>query len=170
MPKVQKINQITHNYYSDEWYTNEQTVKLCISLLQPKPRSVVLCPFDGNNSIFVKELKYRGFTVLNGMTDFLHKKYYADYIMTNPPFSIKDDVIKQVYAYGIPSLLILPIDSLGGVRRHELYKQYGYPSVYVPSRRINYFDKDWKPKNAASFHSIISLFNTGQPSGIIWEK
>lgn len=170
MPKSAKINQITGNHYSDEWYTGQQTVELCISLLQPKPRSVILCPFDSNASLFVQELNHRGFTVLNGMSDFLDKHYYADYIMTNPPFSIKDDVIEQVYKYAIPSLLVLPIDSLGGVKRHKLYKEHGYPSVYVPSKRISYYDVSWQLRKNASFHSVISLFNTGKPSQIIWEK
>ena len=170
MPKLDKLNNITGNYYSDEWYTGQETVELCISLLQPKPRSVILCPFDSNASLFVRELNHRGFTVLNGMTDFLSKHYYADYIMTNPPFSIKDDVIERVYTYGIPSLLVLPIDSIGGVRRHKLYKEHGYPLVYLPSKRIRYYDSNWQAKNGSNFHSIISMFNTGSDSSLIWEK
>jgi hypothetical protein len=170
MDKKQKINHVTGNYLSDEWYTKQETVELCISLLQPKPRSVVLCPFDSNKSLFVKELIERGFIVLNGMTDFLDKQYAADYIMTNPPFSIKDDVIERVYQYGVPSLLVLPLDSLGGVRRHKLYKENGYPVVYMPTKRIKYHSEDGQLKDGASFHSVISLFNTGKPSQIIWEQ
>ena len=117
MSLVQRINNVTGNFYSDEWYTDQQTVELCISLLNPKPQSVVLCPFDSDKSLFVKELKERGFVVLYGMQNFLTQQYHADYIMTNPPFSIKDAVIERIYEMGIPSLLLLPIDSLGGVKR-----------------------------------------------------
>jgi hypothetical protein len=170
MSLVQRINNITGNFYSDEWYTDQETVELCIRLLQPKPRSVILCPYDSEKSLFVKELKERQFTVLYGMKNFLSHQYYADYIMTNPPFSIKDAVIERVYDMKIPSLLLLPIDSLGGVKRHKMYKEHGYPSVYIPSKRIKYYNENWKLQNGVAFHSIISLFNTGNDSKIMWEK
>ena len=170
MSLVQRINNITGNFYSDEWYTDQQTVELCISLLNPKPRSVILCPYDSDKSLFVKELKERGFVVLYGMQNFLDQQYHADYIMTNPPFSIKDQVIERIFEYGIPSLLLLPIDSLGKVKRHAMYKEHGYPSVYIPSKRIKYYNENWELQNGIGFHSIISLFNTGQSSQLIWEK
>ena len=170
MSLMQRINNVTGNFYSDEWYTDQQTVELCISLLNPKPRSVVLCPYDSEKSLFVKELKERGFVVLYGMQNFLEQQYHADYIMTNPPFSIKDQVIERVFHYKVPSLLLLPIDSLGGVKRHNMYKEHGYPSVYIPSKRIKYYNDNWQLQNGVGFHSVISLFNTGQPSQLIWEQ
>lgn len=170
MSLVQRINNVTGNFYSDEWYTDQQTVELCISLLNPKPRSVVLCPYDSEKSLFVRELKERGFVVLHGMQNFLEQQYHADYIMTNPPFSIKDQVIERVFQYGIPSLLLLPIDSMGGVKRHAMYKEHGYPTIYVPSKRIKYYNDNWELQNGVAFHSIISLFNTGQSSQLIWEQ
>jgi hypothetical protein len=170
MSLVQRINNVTGNFYSDEWYTDQQTVELCISLLNPKPRSVVLCPYDSDKSLFVKELKEREFVVLHGMQNFLDQWYHADYIMTNPPFSIKDAVIERVYQMKIPSLLLLPIDSLGGVKRHAMYKEHGHPTVYIPTKRIKYYNDNWELQHGVAFHSIISLFNTGKPSEIIWER
>ena len=170
MSLVQRINNVTGNFYSDEWYTDQQTVELCIRLLNPKPGSVVLCPYDSEKSLFVRELKQRGFVVLYGMQDFLETTYKADYIMTNPPFSIKDYVIARVFELRVPSLLLLPIDSMGGVKRHAMYKQHGYPTVYMPSKRIKYYNDNWELQNGVAFHSIISLFNTDQSSQLIWEQ
>jgi len=166
---VQRINNVTGDFYSDEWYTDQETVKLCISLLNPKPQSVVLCPFDSDKSLFVKELKERGFVVLYGMQNFFTKQYHADYIMTNPPFSIKDEVIERIYQMAIPSLLLLPIDSMGGVKRHAMYREHGHPTVYVPSKRIKYYNDNGELNQGVAFHSIISMFNTGKPPEIIWE-
>ncbi len=162
------LNGITKNVYSDEWHTSQETVTLAIALLDPKPQSVILCPFDSDSSLFVKTLKLYGYKVLNGMTDFLEMDYECDYIITNPPFSIKDKVIQRVYDYGVKSLLILPIDALGGVKRHQMYKANGHPVIYMPSRRIAYYDELGQIRKGSSFHSIMMIFNHGEESKIEW--
>jgi hypothetical protein len=164
------LNGITKNVYSDEWYTSQETVNLAIGLLDPKPQSVILCPFDSDQSLFVKTLKEHGHTVLHGMTNFLEVDYHCDYIITNPPFSIKDKVIERVFAYGVKTVLILPIDAMGGVKRHAMYSGNEYPKTYMPSRRIAYFDESGEVKKGSSFHSIIMTFNHGEQSSIQWGK
>jgi len=108
------LNNITKNVYSDEWYTSQKTVDLAITLLNPKPNSVILCPFDSDKSLFVQTLLNQGHEVLHGMKDFLEAEYPCDYIVTNPPFSIKDKVIQRVFDYNVKSVLIMPIDAMGG--------------------------------------------------------
>ena len=164
------LNGITKNVYSDEWYTSQETVNLAIGLLNPKPQSVILCPFDSDQSLFVKTLKEHGHTVLHGMSNFLEANYHCDYIITNPPFSIKDKVIERVFAYGVKTVLILPIDAMGGVKRHAMYAANEYPKTYMPSRRISYFDESGEIKKGSSFHSIIMIFNHGEQSTIQWGK
>lgn len=163
------LNGITKNVYSDEWYTSQDTVNLAIDLLDPKPQSVILCPFDSDKSLFVQTLKEHGHTVLHGMSNFLEVDYHCDYIITNPPFSIKDKVIERVYELGVKAVLILPIDAMGGVKRHSMYKEHGFPLVYMPARRISYYDESGSIQKGSSFHSIIMTFNHGQSSSIKWE-
>ena len=158
------LNGITRNVYSDEWYTSQETVDLAIKLLNPKLESTILCPFDSDASLFVKSLKDLGYRVLHGMNDFLE----YDYIITNPPFSIKDKVIERVFRYGVKSVIIMPIDALGGVKRHQMYQLNEYPNVYIPARRISYYDESGHIKKGSSFHSIIMTFNHGQESEITW--
>jgi len=164
------LNNITNSIYSDEWYTSQQTVDIAIRLLDPKPESLILCPYDSANSLFVKTLESMDHTVEYGFTDFIEGDFRrCDYIITNPPFSIKDKVIKRVFEYGVKSVLILPIDALGGVNRHAMYRFYGYPSVYVPTRRISYFDENWQLRKGSSFHSILMTFNQSKSSELIWD-
>ena len=164
------INNIKQNVYSDEWHTDETIVNLGLYYLQPKQNTVVLCPYDTANSLYVKSLQKFGCKVIFAIDDFItNNSYKFDYLITNPPFSIKDKVIEQVYKYGKPSLLMLPLDSLGGVKRTSLYKQYGEPFVIIPRRRINYYDENGVKRMGASFHSIYALYNTGK-SGIEWEQ
>ena len=162
------LNGITKNVYSDEWHTNQETVNVAIQLLNPKPNSTILCPFDSEKSLFVKTLIHLGHEVLHGMTDFLSCIYQCDYIITNPPFSIKDKVIQRVFDYEVKSVLIMPIDAMGGVARHRMYKANEYPLIYMPARRISYFDESGEIKKGSHFHSIIMTLNHGKESAIEW--
>jgi len=166
----QKINNITGNYYSDEWYTDQATVDLCWELLDIKAEDIICCPFDSEQSLFVKKAKEQGNQVIFGIQDFIGSTNYEfTKLVTNPPFSLKDSVIETVYQYAKPAALILPLDTLGGVKRNGLYAQNGKPAVYLPSKRINYSDKDFQKKQGSNFHSVIMLFNQKIYEGIIWE-
>jgi hypothetical protein len=163
-------NNITGNVYSDEWYTSQETVDIAIKLLSPMPDSLILCPFDSAESLFVKTLQAQGHTVIYGLNDFVEGDFrLCDYIITNPPFSIKDKIIKKVYEYGVKTVLVMPLDALGGVNRHRMYNYYGYPSVYVPSRRISYVGVEGVVVKGPSFHSVIMTFNQGPESCLKWE-
>lgn len=167
-----KINNITDQFYSDEWYTERYVVEEMYSLLNPKEGSTILCPFDSENSEFVKYAKENNYNVIYGMRDFCSdNKYKCDYIITNPPFSIKDDVIEYCLKYKVRTCLVLPLDSLGGVRRHELFKKYNsYPHIYIPTRRIDYIGSDLKSKRGACFHSIYMILNKYKSSKIKLES
>jgi hypothetical protein len=165
-----KQNNITNNSYSDEWYTDQQTVDKCLEILHPHNGSTVMCPFDSKDSLFVKTLLLKGHNVIYGIDDFLTTEYEYDYLVTNPPFSIKDSVIEKVYESRKQSVLILPLDSLGGVKRHSLYQKFGYPDIYIPTRRINYFDQNWNKRNGSNFHSVIMTFNQKNDSQVVWEN
>jgi hypothetical protein len=159
-------NNVLGNEYSDEWFTGSETVELVNELL--KPSGTILCPFDTEQSYFVKKAKALG-NCIYGIRDFLSSNYEYDFLMTNPPFSIKTQVIEKVAKSGKPSALVLPLDCLGGVKRHQIYEQYGYPLVYMPTRRISYYSRDWVKQPGSNFFSVILLFNTGK-EGLIWES
>jgi len=115
MTNQKTLNNITGNTYSDEWYTDQPTVDKCLEILSPVDGSIVLCPFDSEHSLFVQTLQARSHKVIFGISDFLSYVHYEfDYLVTNPPFSLKDRVIQKCYEYGKKSVLILPLDSLGG--------------------------------------------------------
>jgi len=164
------INNITHNNYSDEWYTDQATVDKCLELLSPVLGSTVMCPFDSEDSLFVKTLLNNGYQVIYNITDYLTNDYEYDYLVTNPPFSIKDLVIEKVFQLGKRTVLILPLDSLGGVKRHSLYQKYEYPHIYIPTRRVSYYDQTWKKREGSNFHSVIMTFNHNEESKILWEN
>jgi hypothetical protein len=157
------------NLKNDEWYTNQATVKLMFDLLDIKDGSTIMMPFDTEASNFVKYAHQLDATLQYEVSDWLEQDYNYDYLITNPPFSIKDDVIERCLASGKPSVIVLPIDSLGGVRRHSLYKKHSYPTVYIPTKRINYISQDGQATRSNYFHSIILYFNDPKGSRMLWE-
>jgi hypothetical protein len=74
--------------------------------------------------------------------DFLTSKITDDWIsfshisciVTNPPYNIKDKFLQHAYELGIPFAFLLPIESLGGARRQEMYRKYGLEVILFPFR------------------------------------
>lgn len=162
------MNNITNNVYSDEWYTSRDTVETMLDIFPCKDNDVVLCPFDSEKSQFVKVLKERGHKVIYDITDFLEGGAYSfDCIYTNPPFSLKTDVLERCIETGKKCTLVLPLDCLGGVQRHKLYRNTNI-FVYVPTKRIKYYDEQGQKRNGASFHSVFLQLNADK-NGIIYE-
>ena len=122
-----KLNNILGNTYSDEWYTSKETVKFMYKLLNIKnfererESITIMCPYDTENSYFVKIAKEMGYKVIYNIRDFLYKDYEYDYLITNPPFSIKDLVLEKCIKDKKRCCLVLPIATLSGVKRHKLF-------------------------------------------------
>jgi len=49
---------------------------------------------------------------------------------------------------------------LGGVKRHGIFEKYNTKlEIYIPTRRVNYYDKNWKKRDGSNFHSIFIIFD-----------
>jgi len=59
-----------------------------------------------------------------------------DVIISNPPFSIKDDIIKRLYELNKPYAMLLPIPSLQGQKRFPYMKDC---QALIFDKRINYY-------------------------------
>lgn len=118
MKEISKMNSNFINRYKgelkDEWYTPVDIVFKMLKEFPPNKGDTIICPFDTAASNFVKILKNQGYHVIYGVMDFLEKDYEFDYLITNPPFSIKDEVIDRCVEMGKPSVLVIPVDALGG--------------------------------------------------------
>jgi hypothetical protein len=66
--------------------------------------------------------------------DYLTCNMDTDCTVTNPPYNIKDQFIKRAYELGKPFAFLLPIESLGGARRQEMYRKYGLEVILFPFR------------------------------------
>jgi len=89
----------------------------------------------------VKTLEEEGFDVIG--TDILHGFDFLsplaatpefDCVLTNPPYSVKDDWLDRCYALEKPFALLMPITALGEQYRFKLYKKHGIQLVLLPER------------------------------------
>lgn len=145
---------------SDEWYTPMETVRTMLKVFPPPDNAHILLPYDTKKSNFTKVItqEYDPKAVY-GITDFLTKDYTFDYLITNPPYSNKDEIIERCIDSGKPCVLVLPIESLGGVKRHALFKKTNI-SIYVPTKRIKFISETGDASKAPAHHSIIMLINS----------
>lgn len=111
---------------SDNVYTPLYAVEPIIKYL---PKGVrIWAPFDKEWSAFVQVLTKAGFEVIythidNGQDFFMYfPDNNFDYIISNPPFSLKDRVLRRLYAIGKPFAVLLPLNSLQGQARYKLFQ------------------------------------------------
>jgi len=128
----------------DERYTPFYAVNPILKYL--KPRSSIWCPFDKEWSAFVIKLRESGHKVDcthidDGYDFFLQSGLDYDYIISNPPFSVKDEVLERLYHWGIPFMMLLPVPTLQGIKRGKLFVKYGV-QVLAFDDRIGYHDSD----------------------------
>ena len=142
---------------NDEYYTPEYAVYPIISRL--KPMSTVWCPFDKDNSSYVKVLKEYGFNVVNGHIEtgqdfFTVPVPECDYIISNPPFSRKVDVLDRLFDIGKPFAMLLGDGGLfGSKRKFEMFKNNKF-ELLIPNKRVAYIEKDSGLKNSPPYLSI----------------
>ena len=89
---------------TDEWYTPREAVEVLLEFIPKGSR--ILCPFDTAESEYVKVFG-KDHTVIHshiseGIDFFELPKPDVDYVISNPPYSRRNDVIKRLYEWDIP--------------------------------------------------------------------
>lgn len=133
---------------NDECYTPAEAME---PLLRHLPYWVknVWCPCDKDTSEIVTALNDSGRTAIashiDDGIDFLKiaptDPGSYDMIITNPPYSNKDDFIERCVELGKPWALLLPLDSLCGKRRFELYQGANSIGVITLHDRLDFTGK-----------------------------
>ena len=129
---------------SDEVYTPAYAVRPLLKYLEVfcnKPRYTIWCPFDKEDSEYVKIFRAEGYNVIathidDGYNFFYYEPWRYDFIISNPPFSCKDDVIKRLYELNKPYAILLPIPALQGQKRFPYMKDC---QALIFDKRINYY-------------------------------
>lgn len=149
--------QIQYNFNKDdEYYTPAYAVYPIIEKL--KPKSTVWCPFDTEKSNFVKVLKANGFNVIrshifDGQDFFCQEVPECDYIISNPPYSVKGKVFNKLYEIGKPFAMLINLQGIfDHKKRFELFKNNKVEMLWL-SPRVNYIKGDGSKLSGVPFQS-----------------
>jgi hypothetical protein len=127
-----------------------------------KPNSLIWCPFDTIESNFVKLLNKNGYftkcTHIEKGEDFfnIQPPKEIDYIISNPPYSLKAEVFERLFELKIPFAMLVGVVGLfESKRRFEMFRDNKFEIMYFDNR-ISYFKSysDQKPSLNPPFSSV----------------
>ena len=163
---------------NDEFYTPEYAVLPIIKYLEKGfYETIIWCPFDTKESNFVKLLTNAGYKViyshLDSGEDFFTTEppKNCDYIISNPPYSLKAEVLARLFELKIPFAMLLGVVGLfESQKRFEMFKDNDFEVMYL-NRRVSYFKnfEDQKPSLNPPFSSVYICSNI-LPKQIVFEE
>lgn len=165
---------IVANSGNDEFYTPLYAIKPIEKYIEP--HSKIWCPFDTEESIFVKEFRAKGHIVIathifEGVDFFKCNVPDCDYIISNPPYSLKTEVLERLFDIGKPFAMLVGVVGLfESQRRFDLFKNNKFEIMYL-NRRVAYF-KDYteqKPSLNPPFSSVYICSNM-LPEQMVFEE
>ena len=144
---------------TDEWYTPKECVELIVPYLKRGGYKKILCPFDKEESNFVKVLSDHGFEVqyshIETGTDFFDIDNLDDFdaVVSNPPFSKRQMILEKLFASKVPFAMILNFNGLFDSKaRWHLFKDNPF-QLLIPLGRMHFFN-DECVGNSPNFQSI----------------
>ena|ERR1035437_8926973 len=96
----------------------------------------------------VNKLKEEGYNtigtdIIDGRDFLVYQPEEFDCIITNPPYSLKQQFLQRSYLLGKPFAFLLPLTTLETPKRQELFKKYGLEIIFF-DKRINFETPDGK--------------------------
>lgn len=159
---------------NDEFYTPVYAIKPILKYI--KCSSTIWCPFDTADSNFVKELVKEGHKVIathieNGDDFFTIPPVECDYIISNPPYSLKGKVFKRLFEIGKPFAMLVGVVGLfESEERFSMFADNDFEIMYL-NKRVSYF-KDYaeqKPSLNPPFYSVY-VCKDMLPKQIVFER
>lgn len=161
------------NSGNDEFYTPVYAIRPIEKYL--KKGAKIWCPFDTEESLFVKTLKEDGyevvFTHIENGNDFFSTDIDCDYIVSNPPYSLKGQVIQRLFDLRKPFAMLVGVVGLfESQKRFEMFRDNDFEIMYM-NRRIAYFKsyEEQKPCINPPFSSVY-LCKDVLPKKIVFEE
>lgn len=159
---------------NDEFYTPKYAIEPIIEFINPN--STIWCPFDTDNSLYVKIFKENNLTVINshisdGIDFFNCDIPKCDYIISNPPYSLKFEVFEKLFNIGKPFAMLVGVVGLfESQKRFNLFKNNKFEIMYM-NKRISYF-KSYEEKKASLNPPFSSVYITHKmlPSQIMFKE
>lgn len=158
---------------NDEFYTPRYAVEPILKYV--KKGSLVWCPFDTEESLFIKMLREHGCKVINthlsNGEDFFKIEEECDYIISNPPYSCKGEVLQRLFDLGKPFAMLVGVVGLfESQKRFTMFKTHDFEIMYF-NKRVSYLKSysDEKPALNPPFSSVY-VCSKMLPEQIVFEE
>lgn len=141
---------------NDEYFTPSYAVYPIMHRL--KAGATIWCPFDTAESEYVKVFSRHGFHVIYGHIhtgqDFFQVEVpECDYIVSNPPYSLKNDVLKRLYEIGKPFAMLINFQGIfDSHNRFQMFKDNRVEMLWL-SPRVNYMAERGETLQRVPFQS-----------------
>lgn len=161
------------NSGNDEYYTPPYAIEPIIKYV--KENSIIWCPFDTEQSWFVRMFKQLGHKVIathidKGEDFFKIEIPECDYIISNPPYSLKKEVLERLFEIDKPFAMLVGIVGLfESQARFKMFKDNTFEIMFL-NKRVSYFKDydDQKPSLNPPFSSVY-LCSHMLPKQIVFE-
>lgn len=156
----------------DEYYTKEYAVFPIMKYIDKNLK--VWHPFDTIESNYYKVFKNNGYSVeyshiSDGRDFFEYQPKEYDVIISNPPYSRKEDVMVRLFEIGKPfAILINDAGLFDSIKRYEILSNNKF-EIMVFNKRIDYIKPDNPDMKGVPFKSIYLCHNL-LPSQFVFEK
>lgn len=159
---------------NDEYYTPEYAIRPILKYINAN--SVIWCPFDTEKSLYVRLFKQNGhkvvYTHIKNGNDFFSTEPPdgCNYIISNPPYSVKGEVLQRLFDIGIPFAMLVGVVGLfESEKRYNMFKSNDFEIMYF-NKRISYMNGyEEKPSINPPFSSVYVCRNM-LPKQICFEE
>lgn len=144
---------------NDDCYTPRYGVEPLLEFLPPFKESIIWCPFDKEDSEFVKVLSKNGYNIVfshidNGQDFYTYEPEKWDVIVSNPPFTNKKKIFERANSFNKPYCLLMTLAWLNDSAPKELWRDRDL-QLLMFDRRIRFKGMD----NKISFSSAYYCYN-----------
>ena len=147
----------------DDYSTQKEAFDLLLKYINLRKDDKVWFPFYNEGLINQYEFPFQ---IIHNNSDFFETKIEYDYLIDNPPFSIKEKVIRRCVDLGKPFCLLLPIDSLERQYISTLFKDKDL-TIIIPKKRWKFINNN--SKVTMPFKSCFFCIGFGLDKQIIFE-
>ena len=137
---MRKGKQETYLNKCDDYSTQKEAFDLLFKYVKIEKNKKVWAPFYNEGLINQYEFPFQ---MIHTETDFFETNIEYDYLIDNPPYSVKEKVIRRCIDLRRPFCLLLPIDSLERKYISTLFKDRDF-TVIIPKKRWKFINNGSK--------------------------